>query len=108
MSNVSVVNSLSQNVFDVQLFNDLKYLAENIKVCNTYKTVDAVLKDANGKIIFEKKNVEAPENWNQLSINIAAEKYFVKTGPKAESSITAMCDRVATAIAGSAYDNHYI
>lgn len=51
------------------------------------------------------KNVEAPEGWSQLAVEIAASKYFRKSGvPKTqhEKSVRQLVDRVVTAIAASA------
>lgn len=104
MPDTSVVNTIP---FDTQLASSFDYLDKNIKRCAATKTVDAMLKDADGKIIFEKKNVEAPQDWSQLSINIAAEKYFIKTGPNAERSINEMCHRVAREIGHSGLDHNY-
>ncbi|GIL16258.1 MAG: hypothetical protein BroJett040_00090 [Oligoflexia bacterium] len=66
-----------------------------------WKKTDAVIKDASGKIYFEMKNVEAPSDWSQLAIDIAASKYFRKKGvPKtgSEKSVRQMVNRVVAAI----------
>lgn len=54
---------------------------------------------------FEQKGVEAPESWSQLAVEIAASRYFRKTGPgraPREKSVRALVDRVVDAIVGSA------
>lgn len=50
------------------------------------------------------KNVEAPEGWSQLAVEIAASKYFRKVGvpkTKSEVSIRQLVDRVVHAIVSS-------
>jgi ribonucleoside-diphosphate reductase alpha chain len=101
-------HSVDTPIFETNLVNDIKTIKEKMNICNTYKKVDAVIKDGEGRIIFEKKGVESPSNWNQLSINIAAEKYFIKEGPLEENSIRQMCSRVAKAIGKGALKNGYL
>lgn len=71
------------------------------------KTVDATIQNAKGEVIFSLKGVEAPVQWNQVSINIAAEKYFAK-GEHPEKSVFTMVSRVATEIGRSAVKYRYI
>jgi ribonucleoside-diphosphate reductase alpha chain len=71
------------------------------------KTVDATIYKSTGEVIFSLKNVEAPVQWNQVSINIAAEKYFAK-GENPETSVYTMVNRVASEIGSSAVLNKYI
>ncbi|HXQ48878.1 MAG TPA: hypothetical protein VN842_03770, partial [Thermoplasmata archaeon] len=42
----------------------------------SWRTHDAVIKNADGKVIFEQKGIRAPASWSETSINIAASKYF--------------------------------
>lgn len=72
----------------------------------SWKRVDCEIKDMSGDVIFSMKNVEAPESWSQLAIEIAASKYFRKVGvPKkisaigGETSVRQMVRRVVDAIA---------
>ena len=37
---------------------------------------DASIKEPSGKIVFDQKDVEAPEDWSQSAINVVASKYF--------------------------------
>ncbi|HEY8271666.1 MAG TPA: vitamin B12-dependent ribonucleotide reductase [Pseudobdellovibrionaceae bacterium] len=62
---------------------------------------DCLIKDRRGGIFFEMKNVEAPQGWSQLALDIAASKYFrKKTGVfKGEHSVQQMVHRVVAAIA---------
>lgn len=66
--------------------------------CVKWKTVDAVIKNAEGKIVFEQKNVEAPEFWSDRAINIVAEKYFRKINGVKETSVKQLITRVAHTI----------
>jgi ribonucleoside-diphosphate reductase alpha chain len=67
---------------------------------------DCLIKDRRGGVFFEMKNVEAPEGWSQLAVDIAASKYFRKKTAafKGEHSIQQMVQRVVDAVvkAGSA------
>lgn len=67
-----------------------------------WKRVDASIKDRDGQVYFSMKNIEAPENWSQLAIEIAASKYFRKAGLKyPEKSIRELVNRVVDAITGN-------
>jgi ribonucleoside-diphosphate reductase alpha chain len=65
-----------------------------------WKIVDAVLKDADGNIIFEQKDVEAPVGWSDRAIRIVAQKYFRgKLGtPERETSVRQIITRVIDTI----------
>jgi ribonucleoside-diphosphate reductase alpha chain len=70
-----------------------------------WKKVHCEIKNRKGEVFFDMKNVEAPEGWSQLAVEIAASKYFRKSGvPKTqhEKSVRQLVDRVVTAIAASA------
>jgi ribonucleoside-diphosphate reductase alpha chain len=60
---------------------------------------DAVIKNAKGEIVFEQKNVEAPESWSDRAINIVAEKYFRVVDGVKENSVKQLITRVAHTIA---------
>ena len=60
------------------------------------KNVDVVIKDADGQVIFEMLEVEAPKQWRDQDINILAQKYLHPTDSK---SLVNMIDRVVYAIA---------
>lgn len=38
------------------------------------------IKDTDGKTVFEMKDIEAPETWSQLAVDIMVSKYFRKAG----------------------------
>ncbi|WP_374029894.1 vitamin B12-dependent ribonucleotide reductase [Bdellovibrio bacteriovorus] len=70
-----------------------------------WKKVDCEIRNRKGETFFSMKNVEAPEGWSQLAIDIAASKYFRKVGvPKTnhEHSMRQLVDRVVKAITASA------
>jgi ribonucleoside-diphosphate reductase alpha chain len=43
-----------------------------------YRT--SVIKNPNGEVVFEMKNVEVPKQWSQIATDILAQKYFRKAG----------------------------
>lgn len=45
-----------------------------------YEFRKSVIKDPEGKIIFEVSDVEVPSDWSQVATDILAQKYFRKTG----------------------------
>ena len=70
-----------------------------------WKKFDCLIKNRQGEIFFEMKNVEAPSSWSQMAVDIAATKYFRKKGvPKTghETSVRQMVNRVVKAISHSA------
>ncbi len=64
-----------------------------------WKTHDALIKNAEGKTIFEQKGIRAPSSWSETSINIAASKYFRVIQGRRETSIDGMIRRVCHWIA---------
>ena len=78
----------------------------------SWKKVNSEIKDQSGKVYFSMKNVEAPEGWSQLAIDIAASKYFRKSGVPgskngAEHSVRHMLERVVDAIANEGLKQKY-
>lgn len=70
-----------------------------------WKRVHSEIRNRKGEVFFQMKNVEAPEGWSQLAIDIAASKYFRKVGvprTQKETSVRQMVDRVVRAITTSA------
>lgn len=61
---------------------------------------ECFIKNRRGGVFFEMKNVEAPKNWSQLAVDIAASKYFRKKSKdfKGETSVRQMVTRVVDAI----------
>ncbi len=58
-----------------------------------WKSVDSVIKGADGLIYFEQKNVKAPVAWSQTAVDIAASKYL-RRSIKKENSIQALIERI--------------
>ncbi|MCI0348894.1 MAG: vitamin B12-dependent ribonucleotide reductase [Acidobacteriales bacterium] len=60
----------------------------------------AQITDAQGKVIFEQKDVEVPKDWSMTATNIVASKYLHgKIGtPERESGVRALISRVAETI----------
>ncbi|HSR89377.1 MAG TPA: vitamin B12-dependent ribonucleotide reductase [Candidatus Udaeobacter sp.] len=45
-----------------------------------YELRSSVIREPNGKIVFEMKEVEVPNTWTQVATDILAQKYFRKAG----------------------------
>ncbi|WP_413584831.1 vitamin B12-dependent ribonucleotide reductase [Bdellovibrio sp. HCB274] len=70
-----------------------------------WKKINCEIKNRKGDIFFQMKNVEAPEGWSQLAVEIATSKYFRKSGvPRTvhETSVRQVVNRVVAGICGSA------
>lgn len=51
-----------------------------------YRT--SVIRNPNGEVVFEMKNVEVPKQWSQIATDIIAQKYFRKAGvPQADGTL---------------------
>lgn len=46
----------------------------------TYELRSSVIREPNGKVVFEMKEVEVPNTWTQVATDILAQKYFRKAG----------------------------
>jgi ribonucleoside-diphosphate reductase alpha chain len=70
---------------------------------------DAVIRDGQGKAVFEQKGVEVPKSWSQSATNIVASKYFRGEIGKSERerSVRQIIDRVAKTIAGWGTERGY-
>ena len=89
-----------------------KYFTRGIKDVykeTNWKKLDANIKDDKGKLLFVQKNVEAPESYSQLAVDIIASRYFYgdKTSFERESSVRQLVGRVAETIAGYALNDKY-
>ena len=63
-----------------------------------WKVVDAGITGANGKKVFEAKNIEVPSWWETNTINIVADKYFRMINGVRETSVKQVFSRVAQTI----------
>ena len=75
-------------------------------VTDVFSTVDwdyrtAVIKDDNGKALFEQTNCEVPKSWTQLATNVVVSKYFYGENgtPEREKSVKQLIHRVTRTIA---------
>jgi ribonucleoside-diphosphate reductase alpha chain len=67
----------------------------------TWTKRSAQIKDESGKLMFEQKDVEIPENWTQLATNVIVSKYFYGENgtPERENSVKQLIHRVTRTIA---------
>lgn len=74
-------------------------IADVFKSCE-WELRDAVIKNADGSIVFEQKDVEVPSHWSQLATNVVASKYFrgAMDSPSRETSVRQIIIRVAGTI----------
>ncbi len=73
-----------------------------------WRNYDAIIKNAEGKTIFELKGIHAPTSWSDTSINIAASKYFRIIQGRREDSVDGMIRRVCHWIARKGLELGYI
>ncbi len=73
-----------------------------------WRTYDALIKNAEGKVIFEQKGIRAPAGWSDTSINIAASKYFRVLDGRRETAVDGMIRRVCHWIAQRGIDLGYL
>jgi ribonucleoside-diphosphate reductase alpha chain len=73
-----------------------------------WRSHDAVIKNAEGKVIFEQKGIHAPTSWSETSVNIAASKYFRIIQGRRETSIDGMIRRVCHWIAQQGVELGYL
>ncbi|MFH2096967.1 MAG: vitamin B12-dependent ribonucleotide reductase [bacterium] len=69
----------------------------------------AVITDANGKVVFEQKDIEVPNFWSQNATNIVASKYFYGDSEKGqrEQSVRSLIDRVTQTITDWGKEDNY-
>lgn len=75
-----------------------------------WKFVDCDIRDTAGQSVFSMKRVKTPESWSSLATEIAAAKYFRKSGvpgKKYENSILQMVLRVVSSIEASGLRQKY-
>ena len=63
-----------------------------------WKIADARIVSPKGDIVYEQKNVEVPEWWNQTTINIVSDKYFRSVNGVRERSAKQIFTRVSSVI----------
>ena len=59
-----------------------KFTTEEVEVFDMFKWMkrESILRNPNGEIIHHFKEVEVPETWSQVAVDILASKYFRKAG----------------------------
>ncbi|MGV3605718.1 MAG: vitamin B12-dependent ribonucleotide reductase [Planctomycetaceae bacterium] len=69
----------------------------------------AQIKDENGGLMFEQKDVEIPANWTQLATNVIVSKYFYGENgtSERENSVKQLIHRVTRTIADWGIDDGY-
>jgi ribonucleoside-diphosphate reductase alpha chain len=75
-----------------------------------WKRFNAEIRNSKGEVIFSQKNILAPRDWSQTAVEIAASRYFRRTGSqsrKTESSIQQLTERVSQSIARSSQRQGY-
>jgi len=45
-----------------------------------YEKRSSVIREPDGTVVFEVKNIEIPKDWSQVATDIVAQKYFRKAG----------------------------
>ena len=45
-----------------------------------YEKRTSIIREPNGTVVFEMKDIEIPKSWSQVATDIIAQKYFRKTG----------------------------
>jgi ribonucleoside-diphosphate reductase alpha chain len=106
----------------VKTLNSMKKLSLNFKAHfvpvgkNPEKLIpwaqyDCDIQNVKGETVFSMKDVEAPAQWSQLAVEIAASKYFRKTGvpgrARSETSVRQLVRRVVNAIVQSGKNQKY-
>ena len=68
----------------------------------TYTKRASVLRNPDGSVVFDMKDIEVPTGWSQLATDILAQKYFRKTGvPQIDDSGNPVLDESGKEIKGS-------
>ncbi len=97
-------NALATKTF--VLDNDFKYSPDGLRFPRlftkdgvspydmfAYELRSSVIREPNGKMVFEMNEVEVPNTWSQVATDILAQKYFRKAGvPQYDASGKAMTD----------------
>src|SRR5579863_3565349 len=53
-----------------------------------WDTRESVIREPDGTVVFEMRDIEVPKNWSQVATDILAQKYFRKAGvPQADGSL---------------------
>ncbi len=108
----SMQNALATKTF--VLDNDFKYSPEGLRFPRLftkdgvspydmfeYELRSSVIREPNGKVVFEMNEVEVPKTWTQVATDILAQKYFRKAGvPQYDASGKAVMDAEGKPVLG--------
>lgn len=72
-----------------------------------WKLVDARIVAPNGEAVFEQKDIEVPEWWNQTSINVVSDKYMRSINGVKENSVKQVFSRVCSVLRRWAEEQNY-
>lgn len=94
------LNAQSKKKVSIQRFfsNESKKPLDEVQ----YRFTSSSIKDTDGKMFFEMKNVEVPSAWSQLAVDILVSKYFRKAGvpgTEHETSVKQVIRRLAHTLA---------
>lgn len=68
----------------------------------TYTKRSSILRNPDGSVVFDMKDIEVPNGWSQLATDILAQKYFRKTGvPQTDENGNVLKDKDGKVITGS-------
>ena len=78
----------------------------------TWEKRSSVIKEPDGTVVFEMKDVEVPSTWSQLATDIVASKYFRKSGlhgdpNQGETSVKQVVFRIARTIMNAGMQGGY-
>ena len=52
----------------------------------TFRTAASEIRNPDGSVVFSADNIEVPDSWSQVAVDVLAQKYFRKAGvPKSTS-----------------------
>ncbi len=122
MTNVNVEPNVTEEVLNQNAKDPLKlnnrglmlerfYTREGIhpfdQIKWEYRT--ASITNEKGEVIFEQKDIEVPEFWTQLAVNVVVSKYFhgKPNTPERENSIKQLIGRVANTITDFGWKDNY-
>ncbi|MFA6907206.1 MAG: vitamin B12-dependent ribonucleotide reductase [Candidatus Micrarchaeia archaeon] len=67
-----------------------------------YELRTSVIRNSDGSVVFEMRDVEVPKSWSQVATDIVAQKYFRKAGvPQYDKQGNALKDSNGKAVTGS-------
>jgi len=75
-----------------------------------YEKRSSLIKEPDGRIVFELHDIEVPKSWTQLATDIVASKYFRKAGVPGtghETSVKQVVYRIAHTIRTFGEEHHY-